>query len=71
MVTKKVWPGQTARFAFKGPSELEKKVDAKVRELQARGIRTNKSDVMRICIERGIDSVEEFLDHAKTYGVTR
>ena len=57
------WPNQkTVKLGYKGPQELEQRIEAKVDELIESGIPrriANKSNLQRLCVEHGIDTIEE------------
>ena len=55
------WPGEdVVTFYFKGPKSLEDKIIDKIKQLKARGIKANKSDIQRVLVENGVEDVERF-----------
>jgi len=58
----KKWSGPTARVCIRAPKADLEKLDKKVDELKARGIKCTKSEVIRVVIKKGLESVDEFFN---------
>lgn len=64
MSKKPYWPNEIVETMFyKAPKSLADKIDAKVKDLQDRGVsvkKANKSSVQRLIVEAEIDTVDRF-----------
>ena len=59
------WPNQkTVKLEYKGPETLKQRIQSKVDQLIELGFPkkvANKSNLQRICVEQGIDTVEQVI----------